>query len=51
MESRIGFGGVPLGFATDAPRESAGSFTIDYAFCPSLSLFLPEFLRNVSKKG
>jgi hypothetical protein len=23
-----GFGGVPLGFATDAPRGSAGSFTI-----------------------
>ena len=22
-----GFGGVPLGFATDAPRGSAGSFT------------------------
>ena len=22
-----GFGGVPLGFATDAPRRSAGSFT------------------------
>jgi hypothetical protein len=22
-----GFGGVPLGFATDAPRESSGSFT------------------------
>jgi hypothetical protein len=27
MESRIGFGGVPLGFATDAPRGGAGSFT------------------------
>jgi len=27
MESRVGFGAVPLGFATDAPRESAGSFT------------------------
>jgi len=23
-----GFGGVPLGFATDAPRGSAGSFTV-----------------------
>jgi len=23
-----GFGGVPLGFATDAPRRSAGSFTL-----------------------
>jgi hypothetical protein len=23
----IGFGGVPIGFATDAPRGSAGSFT------------------------
>ena len=23
-----GFGGVPLGFATDAPAGSAGSFTI-----------------------
>jgi len=27
MESRIGFGGVALGFATDAPRGSAGSVT------------------------
>jgi len=27
MESRIGFGGVSLGFATDAPCGSAGSFT------------------------
>ena len=25
--SRVGFGAVPLGFPTDAPRGSAGSFT------------------------
>jgi len=39
-----GFGGVPLGFATDAPRGSAGSFT----FSPVrfLILFPP---RNVLK--
>jgi len=36
-----GFGGVPLGFATDAPRGSAGSFTfmgedpVCFAFAPN----------------
>jgi len=38
MESQIGFGGVPLGFATDAPRGSAGSFT--------LKIWLTNIFRN-----
>ena len=31
-----GFGAVPLGFATDAPRGSAGSFTIPLLFLECL---------------
>jgi len=42
MKSRIGFGGVPLGFATDGPRGSAGASLFCYKSEQLLSVFQKE---------
>ena len=40
--SRVGFGAVALGFPTDAPRGSAGSFTIYETFIVLLHGFIKK---------